>query len=95
MKEYYVYILECSDQTYYTGITSDLNKRIKQHCSGYDKQAYTYRRRPLKLMYFTTFSEVGIAIEFEKRIKKWSRKKKEALIASEYDKLPNLSKKKF
>jgi putative endonuclease len=46
-------------------------------------------------MYFTTFSEVGIAIEFEKRIKKWSRKKKEALIASEYDKLPNLSKKKF
>ena len=95
MKEYYVYILECNDKTYYTGITSNLKKRLEQHNSGYDKNAFTYNRRPLELAYFTTFSEIGIAIEFEKRIKKWSRKKKEALIASEFDKLPKLSKKKF
>ncbi|VVU98990.1 hypothetical protein FVB9532_00239 [Mesonia oceanica] len=95
MKMYYVYILQCSDNTYYTGITSKLEERLFQHNSGFYRDGYTYRRRPVELKYYTTFSNSGKAIDFEKKIKKWSKAKKEALINSEYDQLPNLAKKKF
>ncbi|NER17393.1 GIY-YIG nuclease family protein [Spongiivirga citrea] len=95
MKIYYVYILLCSDETYYTGITSNLNKRLFEHNSGENADSYTYHRRPIELVYYCEFTEVGFAIDTEKQIKKWSKAKKEALINSEYDKLPNLAKKKF
>lgn len=95
MKVYYVYILICSDKTYYTGITSNLEKRINEHKNGKHLDSYTYKRRPIDLVYFAEFTNVDIAISTEKQIKKWSKAKKEALINNEYDKLPNLSKKKF
>ena len=95
MKVYYVYILKCSDNTYYTGITSNLEQRLFEHQSGIYKNSYTFGRRPVELKYYTEFSNSGMAIDFEKKIKKWSKAKKEALINSEYDKLPNLAKKKF
>ncbi len=95
MKVYYVYILKCSDETYYTGITSNLNKRIIEHNIGKHKDSYTFSRRPLTLEFYAEFTNVNIAIETEKQIKKWSQAKKEALINSEFEKLPNLSKKKF
>ncbi len=95
MKIYYVYILQCSDKTYYTGITSNLEKRFKEHQLGKHQESYTYKRRPLKLAFYCEFTEVGFAIDWEKRIKKWSRAKKEALINEEFKKLPNLAKKKF
>ena len=47
MKLYYTYILECADQTYYTGFTSNLEKRLMDHNQGRDKDAYTYKRRPV------------------------------------------------
>ena len=95
MKIYYVYILKCSDNTYYTGITSNLEIRVIEHKSGKHKDSYTYSRRPVSLVFYSEFTEPSKAIETEKQIKKWSKAKKEALINNEFEKLPNLSKKKF
>ncbi len=92
---YYVYIILCSDKTYYTGVTNDVNRRFDEHESGHDSKAYTFSRRPLKLVFYTEFNDVNCAIEKEKQIKTRSRKKKEALINGDFDSLPNLSKKKF
>lgn len=95
MKVYYVYILKCSDKTYYTGITSNLEKRITEHSNGLLKDSYTYFRRPIKLVFYCEFTNVNMAIEKEKQIKKWSKAKKEALISNQYELLTNLAKKKF
>ena len=95
MKIYYVYILECADKTYYTGFTSNLTGRLFEHNSGKNLDSYTFSRRPLHLVYYCEFTNVELAIETEKQIKKWSKAKKEALINGDYDALPNLAKKKF
>lgn len=95
MKIYFVYILRCKDNTYYTGITSDLETRIQEHKSGKHFNSYTYNRRPVELVFYTKFTNVEQAIEVEKQIKKWSKAKKEALINNKLEKLPNLAKKKF
>jgi len=95
MKRYYVYILKCSDTTYYTGVTSDIEKRFTEHKTGKYKGSYTYFRRPVELIYYAEFKDIDKAIATEKQIKKWSKVKKEALIMGVFDKLPNLAKKKF
>ncbi|GAA3634010.1 GIY-YIG nuclease family protein [Flavivirga jejuensis] len=95
MKTYYVYILKCSDGTYYTGFTSNLEQRFVAHKGGKHKDSYTYSRRPLSLVFYAEFTDPSIAIKTEKQIKKWSKAKKEALINNEFEKLPNLSKKNF
>jgi len=95
MKIYYVYILECFDKTFYTGISSNLTKRLESHQAGSYKGSYTSTRRPVQLVFYAEFTEVTMAITIEKQIKKWSQAKKRALIAGEYEKLPNLAKKKF
>jgi putative endonuclease len=95
MKKSYVYILKCSDKTYYTGVTSNIPKRLKEHQKGIHKNSYTFKRRPLELVFYAEFTDINIAIEKEKQIKKWSRAKKEALINGEFDSLINLAKKKF
>ncbi|SRR6056297_1132873 len=91
----FLYILECSDGTYYTGVTNNLDIRLIQHQQGLNREAYTYSRRPVKLVFWEGFTDVNYAIECEKRIKKWSKKKKEALITGRFDDLPLLAKKKF
>jgi putative endonuclease len=91
-KVLYVYILKCSDNSYYTGVTNDLEKRLKQHDLGIDSESYTFNRRPLQLVYHEIFNNYNLAIEWEKRIKKWSKKKKEALINSNWKKLQEYSK---
>lgn len=93
MKYYYVYILKCSDNTFYTGVTSGIDKRLTEHIDGKYKNSYTSSRRPLTLEFFAEFSNIQEAITKEKQIKKWSQKKKIALINGEYDSLPNLAKK--
>jgi putative endonuclease len=95
MKKYFVYILRCADDSFYTGVTNNLSIRIDQHNSGIDPKAYTYSRRPVKLAYSIEISDPYLAIEKEKQLKKWSRKKKQALINGEYELLPELSKKRF
>ena len=85
MKFYYVYILRCSDNSLYTGITNDLDRRFNEHNDGKLKDAYTYSRRPVKLEYFQDFKEPTQAIFFEKKLKKWSKVKKEVLIKGDFD----------
>ncbi len=95
MKLYYVYILLCSDKTYYTGFTSNLETRLESHQDGKYKDSYTYKRRPVLLKFYCEFTNPQQAIDSEKQIKKWSRAKKEALISGQYEKLPNLANKNF
>ena len=70
---YYVYILKCSDFSYYTGITNDLDRRLAEHESGII-HGYTSTRLPVKLVYSQEFSDVNRAIEFEKQVKGFERK---------------------
>ena len=91
----FIYILKCSDDSYYTGVTSNLEKRLFEHQNGVHIDSYTYKRRPLELVFYAEFTDINFAIEKEKQIKKWSRAKKEALINDAYELLPNLAKKRF
>lgn len=91
MHFYYVYILKCSDNSYYTGITNNLDKRFKEHVFGKYRDCYTFKRRPLEIKFQESFNDVLQAIYFEKKIKKWSRAKKEALINDDYNRLKILS----
>ena len=68
---------------------------MNEHDSGKYPDSYTYKRRPVELKFFNTFKDVEDAILFEKKLKKWSKAKKVSLINSEFEKLPNLAKKKF
>ena len=95
MRQSYVYMLKCSDGSYYTGVTSNLEQRIFQHETAFCPDCYTASRRPVELVFYAEFTDINLAIEKEKQIKKWSRAKKEALINDDYDSLPNLAKKKF
>ncbi len=76
---YYVYILQCADQTLYTGYTNDLKRRIKEHNESDLGARYTKGRRPVKLIYFEGFQTPGEAMRRELEIKSWPRKKKLAL----------------
>ena len=80
MNSYYVYIVKCSDGSYYTGITNDVDRRINEHNDGIKPDSYTYTRRPVELVFNYEFNDVEQAILFEKQIKGWSRKKKEAIL---------------
>ncbi len=77
---YYLYILKCSDKTLYTGITSDLERRVKEHNSGKLGAKYTRARRPVKLAYSKKFRNRSLASKAESRIKKLSREEKLKLI---------------
>ncbi|MCA9386496.1 GIY-YIG nuclease family protein [Candidatus Dojkabacteria bacterium] len=92
---YYVYILLCSDSTYYVGVTNNLDRRISEHNLGINKESYTHTRRPVRLVWFGDFNNINNAIAFEKQIKKWSKKKKESLINNDWHTISKLSKKKF
>ena len=83
MKTYWVYILKCSDGSYYTGSTSDIEKRISEHQQGTIK-GYTKNRRPVKLVFSDYFEDAYNAISAERQIKGWTRAKKEALIDDKF-----------
>ena len=91
MKKYAVYIVACADDSFYTGVTNNVYQRVKEHNLGINPKAYTYNRRPVRLEWFQEFLNPKEAIQREKQIKGWSRSKKKALIAKEYDKLLLLS----
>jgi putative endonuclease len=95
MKSMYVYMLQCADDTYYTGVTNNIERRLNEHEYGIDRSSYTFERRPVTLVFYETFNDPLDAIAFEKQLKKWSRKKKQTLINGEYYKLIFLSKKTF
>ncbi|MBB5571674.1 MULTISPECIES: GIY-YIG nuclease family protein [Rhizobium] len=87
-----VYILRCSDGSYYTGLTKqEIEARVWEHNAGiYD--GYTAKRRPVELVFHEIYDRIIDAIARERQIKGWSRRKKEALIALNYEALPALSR---
>ena len=92
MKRYAVYILVCSDCSYYVGVTGDLEKRILQHRHGAFPSCYTYSRRPLRLAWSQSYTDIDQAIRCEKQLKGWKRAKKAALIAGDWETLRELSR---
>jgi putative endonuclease len=86
----YMYILECSNGSYYTGSTKDLERRILQHQLG-EGANHTKKYSPVRLIYFEEFTRIDEAFYREKQVQNWSRKKKEALINGELNKLISLS----
>ena len=88
----WVYILQCSDQSYYVGSARDLWHRVEQHRLG-KGAVYTRRRLPVVLVWAEEFDRVDDAYVMEKRIQGWSRAKRQALIAGRFDDLPGLAKK--
>ena len=83
---FYVYILSCADGRFYTGHSDNLERRIAEHDTG-GFCDFTSRRRPVKLMRSECFSTRIEALEAERRIKPWSRAKKEALIRGDWNAL--------
>jgi predicted GIY-YIG superfamily endonuclease len=86
----WVYILECSDGSYYVGCTTNLSQRIEQHDQGLFS-GYTSKRRPLVLESSGETNDINNAIAAERQIKGWSRAKKEALIRGDWKALHELS----
>jgi putative endonuclease len=86
-----VYILLCNDNSYYTGLTNDIETRVWEHQTGVFPNCYTFKRRPVKLLWFTVVATSKEAGDLEKQIKGWSRKKKEALIKNDIEELKRLS----
>ena len=86
----YTYILQCSDGSYYTGSTIDLERRLAQHQKG-EGANHTKKHLPVKLVYMEEHVHVARAFKREKQIQGWTRAKKEALIKAEYENLAPLS----
>jgi putative endonuclease len=88
----WMYILKCSDDSYYVSSTVNLEIRLWQHQQAKAAQ-YTARRLPVKLVFSEWFDRIEEAFMREKQFQGWSRAKREALIRGEYDDLPRLSRK--
>jgi putative endonuclease len=87
----YVYILRCVDGSYYVGSAQHgLDRRLAEHHAG-TFDGWTTARRPLELVYAQEFDQITDALAAERKIKGWSRKKKQALIDGRFDDLPGLS----
>ncbi len=81
---YHFYILRCSDNSLYCGMTSKLDKRIKEHNSDTSKGAkYLRGKKPVKLVYTEEYSDIKTAMNREFQVKKWTKAKKEALVKGE------------
>ncbi len=94
MAKGYMYILECSDGSYYTGSTKHLELRVQQHQAG-EGANHTAKHLPVKLIYYEEYDRIDHAFYREQQIKKWNRKKKEALINGNVSLLSELAKKVF
>ena len=90
----FVYILERADGSYYVGSHrgADVDVRVSEHNAGKYRDAYTFTRRPVKLAWSDWFTRFDEAVAFERRLKGWSRAKKEAFIRGDYDMLQVLAK---
>ena len=87
---FFVYILRCKDDSYYVGQTDNLDHRIAEHRHGEGCQ-YTQSRLPVELVWSQEFDDRYEAKETERRLKGWSRAKKEALVAKRFDLISNLA----
>jgi predicted GIY-YIG superfamily endonuclease len=91
MKDFFVYLLQCSDGSFYTGHTDDLEKRLYEHQMNY-YECYTSTRLPVSLVFYMTFCSRSEALAAERQIKGWSRIKKQALIEGNFNKICTLSR---
>jgi len=80
MKKWFVYIVKCADNSFYTGITINVSRRILEHNTSKKGAKYTRSRRPVELVKFWEFESRSAASKEEYRIKKLSRKEKEEII---------------
>ena len=90
MGKFYVYFLLCSDDSYYVGSTHDLDERVDRHNQGRGCR-YTSQRLPVRLVYSEPHESEASAVRRERQIKRWSRKKKEALVQGDTERLRQLS----
>ncbi len=88
---FYAYLLRCADGSFYAGHTDDLERRMGQHREG-SYPGYTSERRPVSLLWSEMFASRDDAKACERQIKGWSRAKKEALIAGDWDLISRLSR---
>ena len=88
---FWVYILQCADNSYYTGHTDNLELRIGQHADG-KSASYTATRLPVTLVFSEQFVSRADTLEMELRIKGWSRKKKEAMMRGDWREVSRLAK---
>jgi putative endonuclease len=84
---WYVYMVRCSDGTLYTGISNDLEKRIKAHNSGKDGARYTRSRKPVELVYSEQVESKSAAARLEYQIKRLPRNKKELIVRCEGERI--------
>ncbi len=91
---FYLYIFRCADGSYYTGHSDDLDRRVHEHHAGSIPGCYTHDRRPLVLVHVQEFGSREDALAAEIQVKRWSRAKKEALIARDRDALRILARAK-
>ncbi|WP_200341680.1 GIY-YIG nuclease family protein [Rhodovibrio sodomensis] len=88
----HVYILRCADGSYYVGSAQQgLDRRLAEHRQGV-AAGYTAWRRPVELVYSAAFETITDALAAERKLKGWSRAKKEALIGGDFDALPSLAR---
>lgn len=80
--QFFVYILQCSDDTYYTGCTNDLEKRIVEHNTKKSGAKYTKMRRPVTLIYSESYATIAEGRKREAEIKRLTRKQKTFLVHS-------------
>lgn len=80
MSSYFLYILKCADKTLYTGVTTNVARRVKEHNSSVLGAKYTRARRPVRLVYTKKYRSRSKASQEEFRVKAFSRKEKLALI---------------
>ena len=90
-----MYMLLCRDGSYYVGSATgeDLSPRIAQHQSG-ALPGYTFSRRPVKLVWSEYFAQITDAIATERKVKGWSRAKKQALVNNDWKSIVSLSKRR-
>jgi len=86
---WFVYILECADHSYYVGISQDVDKRVEEHNSKVGAR-YTRILSPVKLVWREPHSDAASARRREIQLKKWTRRKKVALIVGDFDLLKKL-----
>ena len=90
MPQSWCYMLRCADGSYYVGCTAHLDQRIGQHQSG-EIPGYTSTRRLVECVWSEEFDSIHDAIDAERRIKGWSRAKKEAMLASDWPEVSRLA----
>ena len=92
---FFVYILRCSDGAYYTGMAADPNLRLAEHQQGLNPKAFTFPRRPVELVWVQEFTGHDEAFRCERRIRGWSRAKKEALIRGSLEEVHQLVRREW